>query len=97
MNDNQPSLFEKAKITLESDWFAVCASKDNWELWLKIAREQAPEYAEYWGDVSGCERCKHLDGNWCNMMDYPASVNPLLKKYSMPGMACCGMGNTEKE
>jgi len=91
----QPEIFEAAEITLESDWFAVCANRENWEKWLAIAKEQAPDCYDEWTCLEACDGCKDLDGCWCNEMDYPATVNPVLKECGMPGMACMGMGQSE--
>lgn len=87
----QKTLFEAAKVTLESGCAIVLACRENWEEWLRIAEKEAPDHAEDWKDTSACKNCPDLDGVWCKLVDFPATVNPYLSpKTGSPGMACMG-------
>lgn len=73
--------------------------RDRWEKWKELCRQSdAPELVRYWTDTEGCEGCRHLDGDWCQLQQLPCSVNPILTfRSGLIGMACMGLGYEARE
>ena len=82
-------------ISLKSKWEDFKKPAD-FAAWLVLAKADGQSMDEYWGDLEGCEDCKHLDCEnvWCNLCKAPATRNPVL---NMLGMACCGAGHERKQ
>lgn len=77
-------------ITLQSTWRDF-KTPEQWREWLDIAKQQAPDAADWWDTDECCNDCRHFDraNVWCYLANAPASRNPVL---NMLGMACCGAG-----
>lgn len=68
--------------------------RERWEKWKQVATEQGEEdTVEYWTSPEACENCIHRDDDWCQLMELPITVNPILTMdHGMIGMACMGAG-----
>lgn len=62
--------------------------RERWEAWKTLDADAAS-----WWAASECAGCKHILGDWCDLVGLPASVSPVLSfRHGMVGMACMGMG-----
>ena len=63
--------------------------RERWNAWKALDAEAAE-----WWEPSECAGCRHLMGDWCDLMGLPASVNPILSfRAGMIGIACMGREN----
>jgi hypothetical protein len=94
-----------SKISLDCKWTDLFSAeipenlhRKNWEAWKRLALDAGKkDMVNYWTDTDACQRCKHLDGDWCFRMELPCTVNPYLtlQRGLGPGMACMGMGHDD--
>lgn len=67
--------------------------RERWEEWKKKAGKNI---ADYWVGSSQCNRCVHKDNDWCQSVQLPCAVNPVLTlKNNITGLACMGLGREE--
>lgn len=66
--------------------------RERWETWKKMAINDGGQYiVDYWTDTTSCQNCKHIDKDWCKLMQLPCTVNPILTfGENIIGMACMG-------
>lgn len=84
-------LFGSKKADMQSD-----VRQLRWAQWQELALlNDSKDVVETWTNTSACVGCKHLDSAkaWCNSVDLPCTVNPILSyQNALPGMACQGGG-----
>lgn len=85
--------------------FTPEARRARWEEWKALCRAgttKDQQVVDWWTSHEGCfddgdGDCRHRDGDWCCLMQLPASVNPRLTyNLGMIGMACMGAGYEPK-
>ena len=91
-------------VELTSRWYEILGNKrekmpdklrrERWEQWKQLAIEDGgQDSVDYWMDTTACENCKHIDKDWCKLMELPCTTNPLLTfSQGMIGVACGGAG-----
>lgn len=96
-------------IELETSWYDLLGKdskeysdeerKGRWETWKWLARQRGEhDMVDYWSDHGECRDCIHKDGEWCNLMQLPVTINPYLTmKHGMIGFACQGAGYESPE
>lgn len=76
-------------VILTSRWHEILGKKreamsdgkrrERWEEWKQLAIEDGGhDSVDYWTDTEACENCKHIDKDWCKLMELPCTTNPIL-------------------
>ena len=98
-----------SKVKLKTSWYELFGETDSdyseserqkrWEIWKKLAENEGEiEVINWWTEDDGaCRGCIHKNGDWCNLMGLPITINPYLTmKHGRLGMACMGAGKVQE-